>query len=83
MEVDSLTYRLKNIKQAYENTTHNGLRERLISENHTISKRLNEITSIAKTLKKRSTEQISFSSLLLEKCSRNINEIKIKNLFFI
>ena len=83
MEVDSLTYRLKNIKQAYENTTHNGLRERLIFENHTISKRLNEISSIAKKLKRRSKEQISFSSLLLERCSRNINEIKIKNLFFI
>ena len=82
-EVDSLSYRIQNIKQAYFNTAHDGLRERLIYENQIISQRLNEIFSVAKLLKKRNFEIISFSSLLLEKCERTIAQIKIeKNLFF-
>ena len=84
MEVDSLSYRIKNIHQAYCNTLHIGLRERLIYENKIISQRLDEIFSIAKVLKLRKNETISFSSLLVEKCERTINERRIgKNLFFL
>tara|TARA_Y100000991_G_C21770888_1_gene263000 strand:- start:226 stop:480 length:255 start_codon:yes stop_codon:yes gene_type:complete len=84
MEVDSLSYRITNIKQAYCNTAHVGLRERLFYENKSISIRLNEILSIAKMLKSRANNNISFSSLLLEKCERTIEQKKMeKNLFFL
>ena len=83
-EVDSLSYRITNIHQAYFNTSHVGLRERLIYENRSISERLNEIFSIAKAFKIRNNENISFSSLLVEKCERTISKNRIENnLFFL
>ena len=84
MEVDSLSYRITNIHQAYFNTSHVGLRDRLFYEDKNISQRLNEIFSIAKVLKDRNNENISFSSLLVETCERTINQTKMeKNLFFL
>ena len=84
MEVDSLSNRIANIKQAYCNTSHVGLRERLFYENKSIVQRVNEIFSIAKVLKNRTNEDLSFSSLLVEKCERTINQTKMeKNLFFL
>ena len=84
IEVDSLSYRITNIHQAYFNTTHAGLRDRLFYENKNISERLNEIFSISKVLKNRNNENISFSSLLVEKCKRTIDQKRIeKNLFFL
>ena len=83
-EVDSLSLRITNIKQAYCNTAHLGLRERLFFESKIISLRLNEIFSIAKKLKERTKESISFSSLLVEKCERTIAKKRVeKNLFFL
>ena len=84
MEVDSLSYRVDNIRKSYANTSHKGLRERLFSENQIIARRLNEIYSIAKMLKKRTNEEISISCLLVEKCVRTISKSKIeRNLFFL
>ena len=84
MEVDSLSHRMTNIQQAYFNTTHLGLRERLFCENKNISQRIKEIFFIAKELKKSNHEKISFSSLLLEKCERAIHQNRVeKNLFFL
>ena len=84
MEVDSLSLRITNIKQAYSNTSHSGLRERLFYENKNISQRISEIFLIAKELNKRNIEKISFSSLLLEKCERTIYQNRLeKNLFFL
>ncbi len=84
IEVDSLGNRTTNIMQAYRNTSHVGLRERLFKENKIISRRLNEICSIAKVLKIRSNTKISFSNLLVERCERTIAKTKIeKNLFFL
>ena len=84
IEVDSLGYRLTNIQDAYCNTSHMGLRERLFYENQCISQRINEIFSIAKDLKIRAKENISFSSLLVEKCERIIAKKRIENnLFFL
>ena len=83
-EVDSLSMRITNIMQAYCNTAHLGLRERLFFESKIISLRLNEIFSIAKMLNKRTKESISLSSLLIEKCERTISQKDIeKNLFFL
>ncbi len=84
MEVDSLSYRITNIHQTYFNTSHVGLRDRLFYEYKDISERLNEIFSIAKVFKNRNNENISFSSLLVEKCKRTIDQKRIeKNLFFL
>ena len=84
MEVDSLSNRIKNIKHCYNNTAHDGLRERLLFENMNISKRLKEIYSIAKYLKNRTIEKVSFTSLLLEMSERTIAQTKMKkNLFFL
>ena len=84
MEVDSLSNRIANIKQIYINTAHEGLRERLFYENKNISQRLHEIYSIAKCLKNRTIEKISFTSLLLEKSERTIAQTRMeKNLFFL
>ena len=84
IEVDALSYRINNIHQSFLNTSHVGLRERLFYENINISQRLNEIFSIAKLLKDRNNEHISFSSLLVEKCERAIAKKRIeKNLFFL
>ena len=77
IEVDVLSYRLTNIKQAYCDTCHVGLRERLFHENKNIYQRLNEIFSIAKVLKNRTNENISFSCLLVEKCERTISKKRI------
>ena len=84
MEVDSLANRVTNIKKAYCNTFHDGLRKRLFNEKKCISLRLNEIYSIACTLKFRNNAKINFSSLLVEKCERTINQTKLgKDLFFL
>ena len=84
IEVDSLSYRITNIYQTFINTSHVGLRERLFYENINIYQRLNEIFSIAKVLKDRNSEHLSFSSLLVEKCERAIAKKRIENnLFFL
>ena len=79
LEIDTLSCRLSNIKETYKNTEHNGLRVRLIDENHNIFRRIYEIFSIAKLLNKRTKEKLSFSRLLVEKCTRTIAETKITN----
>ena len=84
IEVDSLSNRINNIKCCYNNTAHDGLRERLLFENKNISQRLKEIYSIAKFLKNRTIEKVSFTSLLLEKSGRTIAQTKMgENLFFL
>ena len=84
IEVDSLSNRIANIKQTYNNTDHDGLRERLFYENKNIFQRLNEIYSIAKFLKNRTIEKISFTNLLLEKSKRTIAQTRMeKDLFFL
>ena len=84
VEVDSLSIRITNIQQAYCNTSNLGLRERLFNENKNISQRLKEIYSIAKFLKNRTNEKVSFTSLLLEMSERTIAQTKIqRNLFFL
>ena len=84
MEVDLLSNRLRNIKQSFKTTHNKGLKERLVSENKIIFKRVNEIYKIAELLNKRSSEKINFSILLFEKTKRTLNETKFEsNLFFI
>ena len=84
MEVDALSNRLRNIKHSFKTTHNKALRERLISENKNIFKRVNEINQIAKFLNKKSHQKINFSNLLLEKTKRTLIENKLQNnLFFL
>ena len=84
MEVDSLTCRLRSIKQSFQTTSNNKLKERFIYENKTIFERVNDINKTALYLNKSGNEKLSFSSLLLEKSKRTLNEIRTEsNLFFI
>ncbi len=84
MEVEVLSNRLRNIKQSYKSTENKALKGRLFSENRNLFKRVNEIYKIAELLNKNNTENINFSSLLVEITRRTLNENKFeRNLFFI
>ena len=84
MEVDLLTCRLRSVKLCFQTTSNIRLKERLIYENQTIFKRVNDINKTALYLNKRGKENLSFSSLLLEKSKRTLQEIRTEsNLFFI
>ena len=82
MEVETLSNRLRNIKQSFKTTNNKVLRERLFSENKNIFKRVKEIYKIAKLLNK-NNGKINFSNLLFEITKRTLNENKFEsNLFF-
>ena len=84
MEVDVLSNRIRTIKQSFKTTHNKGLKERLVSENKSIFKRVNEIYKIAELLNKKNNEKINFSYLLVEITKRTLNENKFEsNLFFI
>ena len=84
IEVDVLTNRLRNIKQAFKTTQNKGLRDRLSSENKNIFKRISEIYKIAVQLNKSNNEKFNFSNLLIEKTKRTLIENKFdSNLFFL
>jgi len=84
IEVDVLINRLRNIKQAFTTTNNRRLKERLISENKNIFKRINEIYKIAVQLNKLNNKEFNFSNLLIEKTKRALNENKFEsNLFFL
>ena len=83
IEVDSLTFRIRSIKQSFKTTSNNSLKERFIYENKAIFERVKDINKTAIYLNKNGSENISFSSLLIEKCKRTLKEIKTEsNLFF-
>ena len=83
MEVDVLSNRIRTIKKSFKTTHNKGLKERLVSENKSIFKRVNEIYKIAELLNK-NTEKINFSNLLFEITKRTLNENKFEsNLFFL
>ena len=84
MDVDTLSNRLRNIKQSFKTTDNKALKERLFSENKDIFERVNEIYTIAVILNKKKKEKINFSNLLVEITKRILNEIKFaSNLFFL
>ena len=82
IEVDILSNRLRNIKQSFKTTNNKGLKERLISENKNIFKRINQIYKIAELLNKTYNEKTNFSNLLLEKTKRTLNENKFESYLF-
>ena len=84
IEIDVLTNRIRNIKQAFKTTHNEGLKERLFAENKNISKRINEIYKIAEHLNQSNNKEFNFSNLLIEKTKRILNENKFEsNLFFL
>ena len=82
IEVDVLSNRLRNIKQSFKTTNNKGLKERLISENKNIFKRINQIYKIAELLNKTYNEKTNFSNLLVEKTKRTLNENKFESYLF-
>ena len=83
MEVDFLSNRLRNIKLSYKTTENKALKERLLTENKNIFKRVKEIYKIAELLNK-NNGKINFSNLLFEITKRTLNENKFEsNLFFL
>ena len=83
IEVDFLSNRLRNIKQAYKFTQNKALKVRLFSENKNLFKRVNEIHKIAELLNN-NNEKINYSNLLFETTKRTLNENKFEsNLFFL
>ena len=83
MEVDFLSNRLRNIKQAYKTTENKALKGRLFIENNNIFKRVKEIYKIAELLNK-NNGKINFSNLLFVITKRTLNENKFEsNLFFL
>ena len=84
MEVYVLSNRLRNIKQSFKTTQNKALKERLLSENKTIFKRVKEISQIADLLNKKNNGKLNFSNLLVEITQRTLNENKFEsNLFFL
>ena len=84
MEIDVLTNRLRNIRQSFKTTHNKALKERLLSENKTIFKRVNEISKIADLLNNKNNKKINYSNLLVERVKRTLNENKFEsNLFFL
>ena len=84
IEVDVLTSRLRNIKQAFKTTYNDKLKERLFFENQIIFKRIIEIYKIAEHLNESNNEEVNFSKLLIEKTKRSLHENKFEsNLFFL
>ena len=84
MEIDALTIRLRNIRQSFKTIHNKALKERLLTENKTIFKRVNEISKIAELLNKKNNEKINYSNLLVERVKRTLNENKLEsNLFFL
>ena len=84
MEVDVLSNRLSNIKQAFKTTNNKVLKERLFCENKNIYKRIIEILKIAELLNEKNNEKFNFSKLLIESTKRTLNKNKFEtNLFFL
>ena len=84
IEVDVLTSRLRNIKQAFKTTYNDKLKERLFFENQNIFKRINEIYKIAEHLNESNNAEFNFSKLLIEKTKRTLHENNFEsNLFFL
>jgi len=84
IEIDMLSNRLRNIKQSFQNTHNEGLKERLLSESKNIYKRVIEISKIAQLLNNKTNEKITYSNLLIEITKRILNKNKFEtNLFFL
>lgn len=81
-EVDTLTFRFRNVKHCLNRTTNIRLRERIIDETQNIFDRINEIKKIAELFNKGINNNINLSTLLTEKCKRTLIETKTEiNLF--
>ena len=82
-EVEVLSNRLRTIKQSFKTTHNKILKERLISENKNIFRRVNEISTIAELLNKKNIEKFNYSNLLVEVTKRTLNENKFESNLFL
>ena len=81
-EIESLSYRLKNIRECYKSSSNEKLKDRLIYENNKIFERLIEINKIANFLNKKNIEKICYTTLLIEKTKRILEEAKTESYLF-
>ena len=81
-EIESLSYRLKNIRECYKSSSNEKLKDPLIYENNKIIERLKEINKIAKLLNKKNIEKICYTTLLIEKTKRILEEAKTESYLF-
>ena len=83
IEIDSVTYRLRNIKQSFKSSKNNRLKERLFYEYKNLSSRVEEIYNLADFINNLFDENISFSALLHEKSKRTLQETKTESNLFL
>ena len=83
IEIDSVTYRLRNIKQSFKSSKNNRLKERLFYEYKNLSSRVEEIYNLADFINNLFDENISFSALLREKSKRTLKETKTESNLFL
>ena len=81
-EIESLSYRLKNIRECYKSSSNEKLKDRLIYEKNKIFERLIEINKIANLLNKKNIEKICYTTLLIEKTKRILEEAKTESYLF-
>ena len=79
-KIDQICFRIRNIQISYENINNKNLKIRLIREYETLKNNFFEIKSLVKLINQSSSNKLSISKLLVEKCNRCENEI-FKNKF--
>ena len=81
-EVEIICSRINDIEKTYLHTLNSHLKTRLVTELINLSKRLEEINSISSLIKESSCEDLTISSILIEKCSRKLKYISLKSKLF-
>ena len=81
-KIDQICFRIRNIQISYKNINNKNLKIRLIREYENLKNNFFEIKSLVKRLNQSSTDKLSFSELLNEKCSRYEKELFNKKFLF-
>lgn len=81
-EVEIICSRINDIEKTHLHTLDSNLKSRLVNEVINLSKRLEEINSISYSIKESSCEDLTISSILIEKCSRKLKYLSLKNKLF-
>ena len=81
-KIDNITLRIKAIKKSYKQITNTNLKIRLLREYEDLKINFFKIKSLVKLIDQSSSDNLTISKLLDEKCNRCENEIfKNKYLF--
>ena len=81
-KLEYITFRIKTIQKSYKQINNENLKTRLMKEYEDLKIKFFQINSIVKLMEQTSSNNLSISRLLNEKCNRCENEIfKNKYLF--